>query len=181
MITELNDYQTEANLTVSPEFFATGVNPLNVIELLTDAAIACGKLGKYKRALFYSKDECRLNEDGKFPLRDTRDIDVLHALLGLVSEMSELIEAYLAGKDEVSMFEEAGDQMWYLALLARGLNTDLSTVATANIEKLRSRYQGQTFQQALVLDRDMELEADKIAAVISDPVISRSPTSTPFT
>ena len=35
---------------------------------------------------------------------------------------------------------EAGDQLWYLAQLATGLNVTLEFIAEMNIDKLRKRY-----------------------------------------
>ncbi len=39
----------------------------------------------------------------------------------------------------LELVDELGDELWYIAQLARLLQTDLSTVAQRNLDKLRSR------------------------------------------
>jgi NTP pyrophosphatase (non-canonical NTP hydrolase) len=83
-----------------------------------------------------------------------RNVDLIHAVLGLFSEGGELagtvkaMFAYGKFKDEeiytkearANMIIEAGDKLWYIALICRGLGVTLEEVAAANITKLRARY-----------------------------------------
>ena len=46
----------------------------------------------------------------------------------------------MGGFDEVNLKEEAGDLLWYLAMLFRELDTDFTEVATTNINKLKARF-----------------------------------------
>lgn len=106
------------------------------------------------------------SEEGKkIRLRD-EDIDFLHAILGIASEagelMEELINSYIEGRpvDKENGIEEAGDIMWYQALLIRYLNTNFGYVGFKNIEKLKVRYP-ENFTSEDALNRD--LKAEKVA------------------
>jgi NTP pyrophosphatase (non-canonical NTP hydrolase) len=91
------------------------------------------------------------------------DGDLLHGAIGVATESGEILDAmkkhYYYGKplDIVNLREEIGDVMWYLALLCRATDTDLSAVATINIEKLRARYPGK-FDAGRALKRDLLTE-----------------------
>jgi NTP pyrophosphatase (non-canonical NTP hydrolase) len=72
--------------------------------------------------------------------------DLLHGAIGVATESGEILDAikkhlyYGKPLDIPNLREEIGDVMWYLALLCRATDTDLSVVATVNIEKLRVRF-----------------------------------------
>lgn len=91
------------------------------------------------------------------------DHDLLHAVMGLVTETGELMDAlkkqHAYGKplDLVNLREEAGDVLWYLPLLCRALGVSLETVAETNIAKLRARYP-EKFTSGHALNRDLETE-----------------------
>lgn len=100
---------------------------------------------------------------------ETRNHDLMHAILGLVTEAGELADllkrehAYGKPIDEVNAREEAGDLLWYLALIARALGTDLETIARTNVEKLQTRYPGK-FTTEAALNRDLEAERKTLEA-----------------
>ncbi len=84
-----------------------------------------------------------LNSVGKA----SRNTDLLHAALGLTSEVGELADpikkAMFYGKplDTENIREEAGDLLWYIAgPLCRALGCTLEDLAAANVAKLRLRY-----------------------------------------
>jgi len=55
------------------------------------------------------------------------DVDLLHAIMGLVTESGELEEAISENKiDEVNIKEEFGDLLWYLAIGYNSLGEDIS-------------------------------------------------------
>ena len=87
----------------------------------------------------------------------------IHALMGLVTETGELVDAFkrfiFYGKpvDEVNIKEEIGDLFWYLAILCDAHRLGFESVMAANIEKLRARYP-QKFDEEKALFRDLDEE-----------------------
>lgn len=98
------------------------------------------------------------------------DKERLHALLGLVSEAGELCESAYhsiinnAPLDRKNFIEEAGDILWFLALLARSLGTNLEEIAHLNIEKLQIRYP-EKFSEEQAISRNLEGELDAFSKV----------------
>lgn len=72
-------------------------------------------------------------------------------VLGLVGEAGETADKVkkilrdkdgaLSSEDRELIVKELGDTLWYVAAIARYLETPLSKVAQGNLEKLESRYQ----------------------------------------
>lgn len=75
-----------------------------------------------------------------------QQMDLMHAAMGLSTEVGELVDSIkkhvIYGKvlDLANIQEEAGDTMWYFALLFETLGIDLDAVFEQNINKLRKRY-----------------------------------------
>jgi NTP pyrophosphatase (non-canonical NTP hydrolase) len=100
-------------------------------------------------------------------LRDTNNIRMLHALLGLLTEVGELADQFkkviFYGKelDTVNLREEHGDLNWYNALLADVIKNmtgqDFETTLKDNIAKLAKRYPNK-FSEADALNRDTKNE-----------------------
>jgi NTP pyrophosphatase (non-canonical NTP hydrolase) len=42
--------------------------------------------------------------------------------------------------DKNKIIKECGDVLWYIALIADGINVDMDTIAQTNINKLKARY-----------------------------------------
>lgn len=64
-------------------------------------------------------------------------------LAGEAGEVVDLIKKHLFHSrplDKEELIKEMGDVLWYLALLAEGIGTDLSVVAGANLDKLAKRF-----------------------------------------
>lgn len=76
----------------------------------------------------------------------TQEQMVLNGVLGLSGETGEIADlvkkATFQGHmlNHRKMVEEAGDTLWYLALLAQGLGVTLGQLAEYNIAKLQRRY-----------------------------------------
>lgn len=90
----------------------------------------------------------------------------MHALLGMMSELGELADAFkkhfIYGKplDYVNLVEELGDGDWYRALIANALDIGFEAAWEKNIAKLRARYPDKfTSEQALHRDLDAERRA----------------------
>jgi NTP pyrophosphatase (non-canonical NTP hydrolase) len=79
-----------------------------------------------------------------------------HSVMGVVTEAGELMDAIkktkIYGKqlDHVNLIEEAGDLMWYLAILADELQVSFEEIWEKNIKKLRQRYPEKYTDEAAV-------------------------------
>ena len=95
--------------------------------------------------------------------RVNTDADLLHGAIGVATESGELLDAikkhifYGKALDVVNLREEIGDVMWYLAILCRATGTNMSDVASVNIEKLRLRYPDK-FDAKQALNRNLKSE-----------------------
>lgn len=76
------------------------------------------------------------------------DIGIAYTILGLAGEAGELANTYkkilrddgpLNNETHAKLIAELGDVLWYAAMIAHELDTDLSDVAARNIEKLQDR------------------------------------------
>lgn len=99
---------------------------------------------------------------------DSETMDIIHAIWGIQSELGEIAEEVIRAKIEGREFnftnlkEEAGDIMWYMALLLRAVGSDFESVAFSNISKLKARYPDKfTTKDAVDRDLDAELKALK--------------------
>lgn len=88
---------------------------------------------------------------------------ILHAAIGCVTEAGELIDAikksvfYGKELDLTNIKEEAGDILWYLAILFDTLGTDFETEMSRVINKLKVRFPDKfTEQDAEVRNLDLE-------------------------
>lgn len=90
----------------------------------------------------------------------------LHCAIGLSTEAGEILDAYKKSRfygrslNVQNVIEEAGDIMWYLALLADFYGHTLEDIMEANIQKLSKRYPNGFFQD--VINRDVENELSHI-------------------
>lgn len=102
-----------------------------------------------------------LDENEQQFVQETFNVDprVFHAITGLASEASELIEALDLDKqmDRTNLLEEVGDCCWYSALLTDSLSSDLGHVMDINIQKLQTRFPDK-FDSKLAVDRNVENE-----------------------
>ena len=93
------------------------------------------------------------------------NIDLLHAALGLQTEGGELADQvkkhlfYGRELDKVNIKEEAGDILWYMAVILRRLGLTFEDVAQANIDKLELRYRG-SFNEWDACNRDTDKERE---------------------
>ena len=106
------------------------------------------------------------------------NIRLLHALLGLSSEVGEFADAlkkhifYGKPLDKINLSEESGDLMWYLALAANvpGM-LSLDESMHRNIAKLKARY-GDKFSEYAASNRDLESERKILEGFDSYPTMS---------
>lgn len=94
-----------------------------------------------------------------------REIRLLHASMGMVTEAGELMDQlkkhlfYGKELDDVNLIEEAGDILWYMAILLDELGVTFEKVMLINHEKLAKRY-GREFTEEAALHRDLTAERE---------------------
>lgn len=153
-------YMEDADRTTGPDFHAELVPPSVLLDAIAGVRAVSPTIDAIKKALFYGKP----NEDLAFSQRIaekgeyTVDKDLIHSILGIyteAAELMELLEDALRGKpvDEAKLVNEAGDVMWYQALLFKLLKTNFEEVGDKNIAKLRERYPVK-FSADLAVNRD---------------------------
>lgn len=109
----------------------------------------------------FIKDAIRTESPNYFQ----QDPRVLHAAFGLVTESAELLDAikkatfYGKALDVTNIKEEAGDILWYLAILFDALGTDFETEQARVIAKLRARFP-EKFTETAAFDRDLAKERE---------------------
>ena len=95
-------------------------------------------------------DEYQKSANG-FMSEEAKQNPLLNAVLGMSGESGEcadqlkkvLFQGHKFDKERFVL--ELGDVLWYLAEACCALDIPLSTIAEKNIEKLRSRFHGNTF------------------------------------
>jgi len=96
----------------------------------------------------YQQQACSTLAPKTTTLVDKATMTLLNAVLGLCGESGELADVVKKHVfhghdfDEKAAKEELGDVLWYVAVCAEALDVDLSEIAAANVDKLKSRYGG---------------------------------------
>ena len=104
------------------------------------------------------------------PFGTDHPVRLLHALVGMVTEVGELtdvLKKYLYyGKpiDTANMDEEVGDLLWYVALYCNARGVKLGDLMAANVAKLRARYP-EKFTEHDALNRDLSKEKAALGRV----------------
>jgi NTP pyrophosphatase (non-canonical NTP hydrolase) len=94
---------------------------------------------------------------------DNQQLDNLHMLTGMVTEVGELTDcykknlAYNKPLDMTNVQEEIGDLMFYIASFCRINNLDLEKIIETNVEKLETRYPNK-FTEYHAINRDLDKE-----------------------
>jgi len=76
----------------------------------------------------------------------SKDSLILNGVMGLCGEAGECIDIVKKHKfqghalDAEKLLDEASDCLWYLAIIASGLDITLEEIAIHNVEKLKKRY-----------------------------------------
>jgi NTP pyrophosphatase (non-canonical NTP hydrolase) len=94
---------------------------------------------------------------------------LFHAVMGIATEASELVEAMKDGfPDSSNVLEELGDLNWYEAIaIDEVVEGDFSEVLKTNIRKLRHRYP-EKFTSENAIRRDLEGEQFILSALDRD-------------
>lgn len=175
-----NEYQDLALLTESPVgsetarryFLAGGAILAMNKRILTALDLA----NQHKRFIFYDEPGEPLQprykaEAGKLDDTAESEIRFMHGLLGLLSEMYELLEIALKQDviDPVHLKEELGDLLWYIAIVAEVYEIEFEDIMVSNIRKLakRNRDKGK-FDLAGTLERDLDAERATLEGYTED-------------
>ena len=162
----MTTYDTLAMRTLSPGFDKDAFDEDDLRNLFIDAKAVGSKADEIKRALFYTEKTDTL--DHAIPA------DVFHGVLGVISEMGELVEwlenGINSGKlDPQNLMEELGDSGWYHALLRTWGGFTREEQEEININKLRVRYPNKfTRDDAIDRPRVMQ-ELDSANLMIDTP------------
>ena len=90
---------------------------------------------------------------------------ILHACMGTTTEAGELVDAckksmfYGKQLDKVNLAEEAGDVLWYIAILCDELGITFEELFEVTITKLKKRY-GDKFSDESAENRDLAAERE---------------------
>ena len=107
------------------------------------------------------RTECDYNEDTDARLLSL--IRVLHGAMGLCSETGEFVDRlkrriyYGEETDWTNLKEEAGDLLWYIAIIIDSCGTTFEQCMEKNIAKLKARYP-EKFTEEDALNRDLREE-----------------------
>ena len=176
---ELKQYVTDAIRTESQITNITA-NKTNLIALLRMYVAIGNMIDNIKKNVFYGKpisQDVWLNlyqsaafsamEVQEEPLLDTETINIdprlFHAIIGIATESTELVEAILIAIDNgtdidhVNVREELGDLNWYQAIAIDASNADWDKILETNILKLKHRYP-EKFTSQHAINRDLETE-----------------------
>lgn len=159
---EANKYQELALMTKSPngtETFQRFINSCGVYESgmqkLMDTLNEID-FDNLKRIVFYNGPGLQT-----LPSESDQELNLIHGILGLVSELFEKIELIRIEDtiDPVHLKEELGDLLWYISLIASSQGIELKDVMESNIRKLalRNRNKGK-FDLAGTLERELDRE-----------------------
>jgi len=151
-----------------------------------EAAIAIGNiLDMIKKNVFYKKpiDDDKLTDllqqaylkieiIGDMTDEEIADVEVIptvdprlfHALIGIATESTELLEALhhtmiWGEQDNVNIREELGDINWYQAIAIDTTEGDFDTVLATVIKKLRARFPDK-YSDEKAINRDLKTERE---------------------
>lgn len=159
-----------------------------VLELLLGSFIAFGHLlDQVKKNVFYNKPynvenlhktltsdlgvmaSNELDIDHTKQLleqKETIDVDprVFHAIVGILTESTELAEQLLKGvrgekMDRINLLEELGDNFWYSAVMMDALQANPDNVLETVVRKLKARFPDK-FTSNAAINRDLNKERE---------------------
>jgi NTP pyrophosphatase (non-canonical NTP hydrolase) len=166
---DTGEYAVDVLRNVVPgRFYGDNVSDRVYFSALNNFVEAGMYLDKVKKAVIYGKHDPGLLSVSDTTARQvgycsTVDPDIAHAIIGIATEATELVEALLSAidmrvpLDTVNAREEIGDVLWYSAFLADRLGTTLPECAQINTVKLRKRYPD-NFTNKQALERDLDGE-----------------------
>lgn len=98
---------------------------------------------------------------------DNKDLDVMHCLVGMQTELGELADPFKKGifygreVDLVNVSEEIADTLWYVVNLCRLTGIDLEKALDNNIAKLKVRFP-EKFTAENAIHRNLDAERKEL-------------------
>ena len=160
----MKNYLADSARTASNTYFTDKVTDDEVKHTFETFAKTGEVLDNQKRRLFYGKGEAPEGGNCDNFSIEKLNGNIVHAIYGICTEAGEISEAFLKAAesgnfDEVNLKEEAGDLMWYLAMLFREIGTNFPDIAATNINKLEARFP-EKFTQEKAYNRDLDTERE---------------------
>lgn len=168
-------YRRDVMRNLDPSAFHPEIVSLGAIKSVMAHFVEVGSdLDRIKKALIYGRYASdlapRVIGDTDFTVRAGDDANfnsippqIVHAIIGMATEASEMVEALLktieTGKpfDQVNFVEEVGDELWYAQLGVEAVDRSLDDAAWTNTRKLAVRYPDK-FTSHAALNRNLEAE-----------------------
>lgn len=148
-------------------------------------SILSSELDEAKKYFYYGKqsyleslneiefESGELVEKTKERLQSKQMVDLVHGIVGIITESGELLENLITSIkenkeiDNVNLIEEMGDIFWYMALMANSINTNFEKIQLTNINKLKKRYP-YGFTDYDALNRDLTSERKNLEGSIEN-------------
>lgn len=190
----MKDYLVQAAQTAPKVVAGRRLVPeVDLLRALEETIATGNNLDILKKSLFYGKDLPYTTDDSQVKcidfaaklgthLGELAQVEVLHGIIGIITESSELAEALVnavhsgAPLDMVNLSEECGDVLWYMACILRHTNKSFHDLQVQNIAKLRKRYPN-GFLAYDALNRDLGAERSVLEADEDGP----TPVSSDYT
>jgi hypothetical protein len=182
---DLNQYTQDAIRTESRIENIT-VNTISLMQIMKTFIAAGTLLDMVKKNVFYNKpielekwnnQTSTIQDQVEFGIQmidyvgfdgteiNTLNIDprVFHAIVGIATESTELVEAIVKSVengveiDKVNVAEECGDLHWYESILMDATHPIWDNIFKTNIAKLKKRYP-EKFTSEAAIHRDIEAE-----------------------
>lgn len=187
MTYDMTRYQLEGLSTEAPLTQETLDMLVRTWEVTSENLFEMATMGQHmdrvKRTVYYGKVDSELMDElmpnyptGEKGERIKQMARVLHAVIGLITEVGEICEDITKFIDEGGELDvknlkiENGDLLWYINLFLACLKTTIVEVAYENIIKLRTRFPNK-FTQLDAINRDHAKEQTAIESRgINNPI-----------
>lgn len=166
----MKDYIKQAIRTAARKWHPYSTLEGSVRAVLRNSVFNLIIVDDLKKHLFYGKFESRFecspcsgeSIGDRVQPPTPFDRDIIHGILGIMSESGELGELLLKVLDFkefdlTNLKEELGDIFWYMAQICEACGWTFEEIQELNIKKLKARYSDK-FTKDAALNRDLEKE-----------------------
>ena len=159
----MTTYVQDAMRTMSDNWHGGSIAKSDFLAALNESIEALQKLDKIKKTLFYGRNIELFKPEGKTMLSVTQPHQLIHGIVGIATEVGELLENLKTAIEEneqldwVNLAEECGDVFWYIAAISDFTGFDFESMQKTNIEKLKARFP-EKFTEEKANNRNTTLE-----------------------